>query len=188
MMTTEQVWEGFSGQLKQFILRRVGDEYNAEDILQDVFVKVHTHIDTLRDEERLPAWIYQITRNAITDYYRMHSATMELADTQDTHDIPALEEDSLDDVVRELIPCIRGMVNSLPEHYRQAIILTEYQGVTQKELGEQLGLSFSGAKSRVQRAREKLKHMLLDCCHFEFDHFGKVIDYQPHCQCCADCT
>jgi RNA polymerase sigma-70 factor (ECF subfamily) len=184
MVTTEQVWEGFHAQLKQFILRRIGDEYNAEDILQDVFVKVHTHIDMLRDEERLPSWIYQITRNAIADYYRMHSTTTELANAQD---IPVLEEDSLDDVIRELIPCIRGMVNSLPEDYRQAIVLTEYQGVTQKELGERLGLSFSGAKSRVQRAREKLKHMLLNCCHFEFDRFGRVIDYQPHCQCCSDC-
>jgi len=76
------------------------------------------------------------------------------------------------------------MVKSLPEQDRQALVLTEYQGLTQKEYGERLGLSFSGAKSRVQRAREKLKQMLLECCHFELDRRNHIIDYQPHCRCC----
>ncbi|HAH00091.1 MAG TPA: RNA polymerase subunit sigma-24, partial [Ktedonobacter sp.] len=69
--------------------------------------------------------------------------------------------------VKELIPCIKTMVDSLPNDYREALYLTEYEGLTQRELADRLGLSFSGAKSRVQRAREKLKVMLLDCCHFE---------------------
>ena len=75
------------------------------------------------------------------------------------------------------------MVESLPDDYRQALLLTEYEGLTQRELAERLGLSVSGAKSRVQRAREKLKEMLLDCCHFEFDRLGRVIDYQPKYAC-----
>jgi RNA polymerase sigma-70 factor (ECF subfamily) len=87
-------------------------------------------------------------------------------------------------VIAELIPCIKEMLDSLPNDYRQALILTEYQGLTQKELGEKLGISLSGAKSRVQRAREKLKTMLLNCCHFQFDRLGRVIDYQSGCDCC----
>jgi RNA polymerase sigma-70 factor (ECF subfamily) len=84
------------------------------------------------------------------------------------------------------------MVDRLPEPYREAIILTEYEGRTQKELAEYLGISLSGAKSRVQRAREKLKIMLLECCYFEFDRRGKVIDYHSRsepcliCSCCDD--
>jgi RNA polymerase sigma-70 factor, ECF subfamily len=76
------------------------------------------------------------------------------------------------------------MVRGLPELDRQALVLTEYQGLTQKELAERLGLSFSWAKSRVQRAREKLRQQLLDCCHFELDRRGHIIDYQPRCHCC----
>jgi RNA polymerase sigma-70 factor, ECF subfamily len=85
-----------------------------------------------------------------------------------------------------LIPSVKAMVDSLPDTYREALILTEYEGLTQRELAERLGLSLSGAKSRVQRAREKLKAMLLDCCHFEFDRLGKIIDYQPNCTCCTN--
>jgi RNA polymerase sigma-70 factor (ECF subfamily) len=178
--TTETIWEGFHGRLKQFILRRVPDEQNAEDILQDVFLKIHLHIDTLRDEQRLESWIYQITRNAIADYYRVRRETNSLPEALLLPELPA--EDTLNDAVRELIPCVRAMVDSLPDEYRQALLLTEYEGLTQKAMGERLGLSFSGAKSRVQRAREKLRDMLLDCCHLDFDRLGRIIDYRPNCR------
>ncbi len=190
MMTTEQIWEAFHPQLKHFILTRVPDEPSADDILQDVFLKIHTQIDTLRDQEKLQSWLYQITRNTITDYYRKHKATVELSEALPLPEEPVVE----DDVVKELIPSVKAMVESLPDDYREALLLTEYEGLTQKELAERLVISYSGAKSRVQRAREKLKTMLLDCCHFEFDRLGKVIDYQPRCACCrnqecgTDCT
>ena len=181
--TTEKVWYEFNTQLKLFILKRIPDEHSAEDILQDVFLKIHAHVDTLRNEEKLQGWIFQITRNAIHDYYRSYKATSPLPETLDlAEDLPG------DDLIAELAPCIKEMVDNLPNDYREALILTEYQGLTQKELGEKLGISFSGAKSRVQRAREKLKTMLLDCCHFEIDRLGKVIDYQPRCDCCSTHT
>ncbi len=181
-MTTEQVWEAFHPRLKQFILKRIPDEQQAEDVLQEVFLKIHTRIDTLRDQEKLQSWLYQIARNAISDYYRAHRETVELAEALLLPQEPAVE----DDVVKDLIPSVKAMIESLPDEYRQALLLTEYEGLTQRELAERLGLSLSGAKSRVQRAREKLRQMLLDCCHFEFDRLGRVIDYQPKCDCCTN--
>ena len=90
-----------------------------------------------------------------------------------------------DDAVRELLPSMAAMANALPDAYREALRRTEYEGLSQKQLSEQLGISFSGAKSRVQRARARIKEQLLECCHFELDHAGRIIDYQPHCACCA---
>lgn len=181
VMTTEKVWETFHPRLKQFIFRRIPEEQSAEDILQDVFLKIHTRIGSLHDEEKLQSWIYQIARNAIADHYRAHKTTLDLSEALSLPTEPVAE----DDVVKELLPSIKAMVDNLPSEYREALILTEYEGLTQRELAERLGLSLSGAKSRVQRAREKLKTMLLDCCHFEFDRLGKVIDYQPKCGCCS---
>jgi len=183
--TTEKVWEDFNTGLKHFILERVPDEPSAVDILQDVFLKIHAHIDTLREEDKLQSWIYQIARNAITDYYRTHKATPNLPE------MPYVPEDPFDDVVNELIPSVQKMVDNLPADYKEALILIEYEGLTQKELAERLGISLSGAKSRVQRAREKLKVMLLSCCHFDLDRRGHIIDYQPRCHNCetaACCT
>ena len=181
-ITTELIWEEFHPRLKQFIRTRIPDEHNAEDILQDVFLKIHTRIDSLRDGEKLQSWLYQIARHAIADFYRAHKATVELSEANLLPEEPVYD----DDVVKDLLPSVKFMVNSLPDEYREALLLTEYEGLTQRELAARMGLSFSGAKSRVQRAREKLKVMLLDCCHFEFDRLGKIVDYQPKCACCTN--
>lgn len=180
--TTEQAWEAFHAPLHQFILRRVSDEATAEDLLQDVFLKIHQHGRSLKDTRRLESWIYQITRNLIIDYYRSRQHLTTSLDVGEVLDLPDDLPD--DDIVSELLPCVRAMILALPNQDRQALILTEYQGLTQKELGERLGLSFSGAKSRVQRARERLKQELLACCHFELDRRGHILDYQPRCTCC----
>jgi RNA polymerase sigma-70 factor (ECF subfamily) len=181
-MLTEQVWERFHMPLLQFIRRRVHDEETAEDLLQDVFLKIHQQIEILKDARKLESWIYQIARYAIIDYYRSKRSVVPL-DAPEVCDLPAELPD--DDIVSELFPAVRFMLNSLPARDRQALILTEYQGLTQKELGERLGISFSGAKSRVQRAREKLKQELLACCHFELDRRGHILNYQSRCQCCV---
>jgi RNA polymerase sigma-70 factor (ECF subfamily) len=177
----ETVYRDFSTQLERFIARRVSDPHTAEDILQDVFLRVHSQIDSLQDESKLQGWIYQITRHAIVDYYRRRKDLTELPESFSYIDEHEIETDAS----QELLPSIGGMLRSLPEKYRQALILTEYQGLTQQEAAIRLGLSLSGAKSRVQRAREQMKQMFLDCCHFEFDRLGKVIEYSPNLTCCT---
>lgn len=173
MTDIENIWREFSANLRQFILKRTSDESVADDILQEVFVKIHSRIDTLKDIRRLHGWIYQITRNTIIDYYRSKKISAELPET-----ITGLNNPDNNDGV-DVLPCIEAMVDRLPGKYRQAVILTTYQGLTQKQMGAKLGLSLSGAKSRLQRAREKLKNMLMACCDFELDRFGKIIDYEP---------
>jgi RNA polymerase sigma-70 factor (ECF subfamily) len=181
-IATEQVWEAFHAPLLHFIRTRVADPATAEDILQEVFLKIHQQVETLKDVKKLESWVYQITRHAIIDYYRSKQPTTPLEEPE-VLQLP--EELPDDDIVSELFPSVRAMVNSLPAVDRQALVLTSYQGLTQKELGERLGLSFSGAKSRVQRAREKLKQQLLACCHFELDRRGHIINYQSRCHCCS---
>jgi RNA polymerase sigma-70 factor (ECF subfamily) len=78
------------------------------------------------------------------------------------------------------------MMNELPSEYCEALCLTEIDGMTQKQYAKKKGLSYSGAKSRVQRARLMLKDMLLKCCHYQFDKYGTVFDIQPKCCCCCE--
>jgi RNA polymerase sigma-70 factor (ECF subfamily) len=177
-ITAEQAWDTFQIPIKSFILKYIHNESIAEDILQDVFLKMYSRIDTLKDEKKLQSWLYQIARHTIYDYYRDQKSIVALPES---FDLP--EEPTEEDVAQTLLPCLRDMVNRLPDIYREAILLTEYQGLTQRELAERLHFSFSGAKSRVQRAREKLKQMLLECCHFVLDRRGKIIEYHPRSEC-----
>jgi RNA polymerase sigma-70 factor (ECF subfamily) len=175
----ETIYNDFHAKLHRFIAGRISDSDTAEDILQDVYLKIHTHIDGLRETDRLESWIYQITRNAIVDYYRRARPQDELPETL------ASPFDEEPEAVSELAPSVRGMLGCLPDAYRQALELTEFQGLSQVELASRLNISVSGAKSRVQRGREKLKEAFLDCCHFEFDRLGKLMDYRPKCDQCA---
>lgn len=181
-----QIWAEFTGQLRGFIARRVRNEQEVEDLLQEVFLKIHAKLPQLRNQDRLHAWIYQITRNAITDYYRRQEKTPEPTG-EDFEDLA--EEIMPSEVQAEVASCLQPMMTELPEKYRQALLLTDIQGLTQQQLADQLDLSLSGAKSRVQRAREKLKDVLLGCCHLEFDRLGRVRDYQfkePGCRFCSE--
>ena len=174
------VWDHFRTRLYRFIRGRVEDEDAAEDLLQEVFLRIHTRMETLSDSSRLESWVYQIARHAIIDHYRRRRDLAEIPET-------VADEDRFvePDAAETLASSMREMVEALPEPYRQALLLTEYEGLTQGELAERLGISLSGAKSRVQRARQKIKDELLECCHFEFDRYGRVVDYWQHCGCCA---
>jgi len=180
----ENIWEEFSKPLKSFIQRRVNNEQDVDDILQNVFYKIYISMGSLKDTERIHAWVYRIARNTIADFYRKQryeKGTIELCE-----DILS-ETDYESTANDEIAQCIRAMINYLPESYKQAILLTEFQHLTQRELGERMGLSVSGAKSRVQRARAKLKEMLMGCCHLDFDRFGNVIDYEHKSNDCKFC-
>jgi RNA polymerase sigma-70 factor, ECF subfamily len=181
--SSEQVWEAFSEQLYQFIRRRVNDPEDANDILQDVFLKIHTRIDTLKEETRLTSWLYQLTRNTIIDHYRVRRPFVEISE------IFTVEQDNPQiEPAAQLAAGLRDFVDCLPEKYRQAVILAELDGIKQAEVADRLGISLSGAKSRVQRGREKLRQALLDCCHFEFDRRGHLQEFIPRQQCCSQCT
>jgi RNA polymerase sigma-70 factor (ECF subfamily) len=181
--TTEDIWNEFSQRLRVFILSRISDPDDADDMLQEVFIKLHTRIDTLRDEDRLAAWLYQIARNAIADHYRSGGPTVPVPETLAVEDEP-----SESDAAGQIAASLTTMVDSLPNKYRQAIVLSEFEGLPQHEVAYRLGLSLSGAKSRVQRGRDMLRTQLLDCCHFEFDREGRLIDYVPRPDCCRHCA
>lgn len=178
------IWRELHDRLRAFIVARVADPADADDILQEIFLRLHRHLDSLKRADRLHAWVYQISRNAIIDYYRARSVRRE---------VPAGDEVDLDDLenaavppveaadspeLRELSTCLRPMIDRLPASYRQAIQLTELDGVRQNVAAAQLGVSVSGMKSRVQRARQQLKEMVLACCHVELDQRGGIIDYR----------
>ena len=175
----ETIYADFHSKLHRFIAGRVPDPDTAEDILQDVYLKIHSRMDGLRAEDRLESWVYQITRNAIIDHYRRARPQDELSDSL------ASPLDDEPDAVSQLASSVKGMLGCLDDKYREALELTELQGLPQVELATRLDISVSGAKSRVQRAREKLKEAFLDCCHFEFDRSGRVVDYHPNCDKCA---
>ena len=183
--TTDAIWTHLSSDLRRFIRRRVSDDHVADDLLQETFMRVHRNIGTLQEEDRLAAWGYQIARNAIHDHYRkVTNSTVALADAESMSD-----DDQEPQTGCRNITWLDEMIRSLPEGYRQAVQLAEIEEQSQQDVADRLGLSLSGAKSRIQRGRSMLKDVLERCCSFELDGRGRVIgcDPKPDQQVCRDC-
>jgi RNA polymerase sigma-70 factor (ECF subfamily) len=190
----EARWRELRARLHGFVGRRVGNSEDAEDIVQDVFVRMQHNIDTLSSADRLDAWAFRIARNTIADHYRSSDRrylTREAAaKVMDGLGADGVGGEPPNDARAEMARCIAPMVRGLPDDYRRAIELTELEGMTQAAAAERLGLSVPGAKSRVQRGRARLRAMLLRCCEIETDRRGRVVAFETRdgkgCASCAD--
>lgn len=188
------VWHEFHGRLLAFIERRVPDRDSAEDILQEVMLRIHRHSGDLEHADRVASWVYRIATNSITDHYR-RPARRELpsgqaTDVPEPDGAPPLTVSTDPDVAElraELAGCLAPLIERLPEIYREALEVTELQGITQARAAARLGLSVSGMKTRVQRGRGQLKDLLLECCHIELDSRGGVTTYRSKRGACATC-
>lgn len=164
-------WQEHRSRLRGYISKRVRDRDAVDDILQEVFLKVNAGLHGVKSPGSISAWLYRIAANTIADHYRAQQPWEELPD-----EVAAPEPER--DYIAELATCLQPLIADLPEAYRSALVLSEIEGMPQKEVAERLNLSLSGAKSRVQRGREKLRQRLLGCCEIETGR-GGIVGYEP---------
>lgn len=165
--------------LRGFLAKRVSNEADVEDLAQDILLRVHQGAGQLSDETRIHGWIWQIARNAVIDYYRRGNVRQ-----VDIRDLDLPSNDEQPDVEEIVESWLAPMIAVLPEPYREAVQLSEIEGLSQAEVASRLSISLSGAKSRVQRGRAKLREALMACCQFEFNRDGKIVGYRkigPDC-------
>ncbi|MHC4102632.1 MAG: RNA polymerase sigma factor SigZ [Planctomycetota bacterium] len=177
---TEDLWQRFHKCLHSFIRKRVNDDADAEEILQEVFTRIHGHLSGLRNTESVQAWVFRITRNAIADHY--HARKRSAGDLEEVEPAtgPAQEGKEDDQSARAgLARCMMLLLEELPEPYGEAVMLVELGTFSQKEISRRMGISYSGMKSRVQRGRDQLKSLLLACCELEHDARGGIIGFTP---------
>ncbi len=173
--------------VRRFIGARVRDPAAADDLTQEVFLKVQRHAARVRDPRRLMGWLFRIARNTVADHFRAARTTepfdeAKLAGDASPGEAHAEEEARLRSA---LSAYVRAVVEGLPAIHREAILLTEYEGLSQTALARRLGISVTAAKSRVQRARAMVRATIERCCHFEVDRYGSVVDCTPRGKGCA---
>jgi RNA polymerase sigma-70 factor (ECF subfamily) len=197
--TLEPPWEELHANLRAFIGRRVRNQADVDDLVQRVLLQIVRGLSSIRDTERLHAWVYRTARNVIVDHYRSATVRREVAsgaatDIEDAQQTAALPEAAVDDegtALSELATCLAPMLERLPPAHRDAIKMTELDGLNQADAARRSGVSVSGMKSRVQRGRRQLKTLLDQCCRIQLDRRGGVVAYAPRaadgCGPCGDC-
>lgn len=176
----EQLWREFAKPLRGFLRARTRNAADADDLLQEVFVRIQKRLPTLHDTSKIQGWVYRIARNVVIDHYRGRREHAPI-----DFEVEADAVDGKDAV--DLRASLAHFISALPPMYREPLIRHEYQGQSLQEVAAELGLTETAVKSRVQRARLMLRAMLERCCRFEFDRRGHVIAATPRTVCRTRC-
>ena len=181
MITAEArgAWRELERHLRPYLARRVASAADIDDALQEIFVKLHEGLPELRDTERFGAWVYRIANSVVVNRARAQSRKPVVSLSDEHEAALASGTEAADDLQADLGQCVALFVSRLESPYREAVTLTELQGLTQKAAAELLGISLSGMKSRVQRGREKVRDMFDECCRISVDCRGRVVDCEP---------
>ena len=171
-------WKELERHLRPYLARRVASSADIDDLLQDIFVRMHRGLASLQDEERFGGWVYRVANNAIVDNARRRARSPEVG-SDDELAAGAIADDATGQLQSDLGECVALFVGRLPSPYREAVTLTELEGLSQREAAEMLGISVSGMKSRVQRGREKIRRMFEECCQISVDCRGRVTECEP---------
>lgn len=170
-------WPLQKQRIEGYVFSLVKDADETNDIVQEVFVKAFTKIDSLKNPDKLVQWLFSIARNETNRYFNFKKKYQ-----------PATKEDEAAEPAyqpNEFESCIGHFIGELPKKYGTAVQLAAIENVPQHELAQRLNISYSGAKSRVQRGKAKLKELLTQCCQIDHDTYGNIIDYTPrqggHC-------
>jgi RNA polymerase sigma-70 factor, ECF subfamily len=177
--SARDAWSDLNAKLRPFVARRVRSPADVDDVVQDVFLRMQRGLAGLRDDERFGPWVYQVARSAIADHHRTALRHPIGDGTAPEADVPAPDSDDDHRAAEQLAAYLAMFVAMLPSPYREALTLTELQGLTQKEAAAMLGISLSGMKSRVQRGRLQLREALDACCRIALDARGRVLSCEP---------
>ncbi len=179
----EGLWGNFSHELLQFITSKVHESYDAEDILQEVSMKIFKHIDQLEKRSAIKSWLYTITKNTIIDFYKKRKDLLVSPEA-----LLLIEDKNGDDdgsMNDEISECLQNMIFDLPKKYKDVYNLYERKNMKHKEIMEKLDISMATSKIRLMRAKEIFKKNLAKCCNFEIDAYGNIMDYKKKDECCC---
>ncbi len=168
-----KAWENHEAELRHFMYRKLQDPMLAEDLLQDTFIKAVAKGKGFCEIEQPRAWLFKVARNNMVDFLRRNPQLLELDD-----DLSMADNEQHG--VESLSACLPRVMSSLEAEDREAITQCDLNGMTQADYAKLKGLSLPGAKSRVQRARKRLKQELKAVCGLRYDEAGNI--------CCYDTT
>ena len=165
-------WTTHRPELRGWLRHRVSNPAEAEDLLQDLFLKALRQGERFCSVRNARAWLFEVARNTLADHLRVTRNTVELPD-----DLVAQADDI--DTVDTLTACLPRVLSELSFEDREVITLCDLRGMPQAEYARQKDLTLSAAKSRIQRARQRLRDRMTTACQVQIDVTGRVSDFVP---------
>ena len=166
-------WHQHEHELRRWLIARLGNPNDASDLLQDVFEKVMLQGEHVCQVNNMRAWLFQVTRHALIDSLRSQREQIELSDD----DVPEDNEESAP--IDALSECLPRVLSELSLHDREVITRCDIEGMSQQDFASMKSMGLSAVKSRIQRARTRLRQTLEKNCQVRFDETGQVCFFVP---------
>ena len=181
LMNVETIWAEYQTSLKAFLYKNVNNTADVEDLLQEILIKTYQNLSTVKEVTKIKPWLFQIAQHSIIDFYRQQGRNNSLGDD------PLWYEHQESSIHQQLSQCILPFIESLEEDDKQLLTAIEINGISQKEYALQHNIKYSTLKSRVQKSRQTLQSVFTQCCNFNLDAQGHLLDYQRKPKNCNDC-
>lgn len=183
-LSLEQVWGQYQQGLKKFLHSKVSNPDDVDDLQQEILIKTHQNLHTLKDADSVKSWLFQLANRTIIDFYRKRARYQRDSEIQ-AEDLWFEQQEDL--IEQEMAKCIQPFVNALPQEQATLLSEVDLKGASQKQLADKVGLSYSTLKSRVQKGRVELRKLFEDCCTLQLDKNGSVIDCEVKSDGCGKC-
>jgi RNA polymerase sigma-70 factor (ECF subfamily) len=171
-----EIYDRYYQRVRRFILSSVRDEWTADDLTQETFIRVQKNLDTLQDSSKVASWVFRIAYNLCQDHFRNRKRTLSNECELDEVTIgfqEAIAQKELEQC--EMKGCIHKVVELLPEPLRSVVMLFDMVELNHREIAEILDTTVANVKVRLHRARKKLKVLLEERCTFEIDERSVLI-------------
>jgi RNA polymerase sigma-70 factor (ECF subfamily) len=176
-----EIYDQYYAKVRRFILALVKDEWAADDLIQETFLKIQGNLSTLRDPSKMSPWIFRIAYHLCQDHFR------QLKGAQREESIDEERIENLEDVFvqeglvqkdleqREMGQCVQKQIDLLPQSLRAVLVLFDIMEFSHQEIADTLGITIENVKVRLHRARKKLKTILEERCTFEKDERNVLV-------------
>ena len=180
-MNAETVIAEYQSSLRAFLLSHIRNQSDVDDVLQEALIKTFKNLHTLSSDEKIKPWLFQIARNAMIDHYRRKNREASVSIKDLWYD------ESQDTTEHAFEACVEPFLAALPDETRELLSAVELRGISQKDYAQELGISYSTLKSRVQSGRKQLRQLFDQCCDIAFATNGSVLDYRRKSTGCDNC-
>jgi RNA polymerase sigma-70 factor (ECF subfamily) len=176
MMGYWEIYAEFYAPVRKFIAAMLRDDWTADDLVQETFLKVQGNLDSLNDPGKIKPWIFSIARNQCLDHFRQTSPSVESKDQRDD-EVQALQAPLVQIQLeqREMSRCVQDKIDLLSEAHRTLLTLYDLMELSHQEIAETLGIKVGTAKVRLHRARKAMGEILERDCAFERDERGVLV-------------
>ena len=166
-------YEELNQKVREYVKSLTADRGQIDEVTQEALLKIHKSIGTLQDQRKLTSWLKRIVYTSLIDYHRRRKKHNTEA-VNETN----VEENNYNEGNEALMQCIETLLKILPDEQRELLEAVELKGISQTQYASERNIPLSTIKSRVQRAKQKIKQQIVNNCFLKLDSYGNVIDYQ----------